>query len=384
MYLIGLTGDIASGKSTVLQMLQELGARAIDADALVHVVQAKGGTAYQPVVEAFGTSILGPDGEIDRQKLGAIVFADPARLRELEAIVHPEVSRELAILLLEARERVVVIEAVKLVEAGLHHLCDAVWIVTVSRAEALRRLVQDRAMSEQEALLRLDAQPPVGNKLAIAAVVIDNSGTVQETREQVRRAFAAIRLETASDKSGLTAKLLAGDRGRPEQREPGGTTAAVRRARPGDFNLLARALAQAEGAGTPLERAEVVKRFGHWGYWLAERNGVALALAAWKAENLVAVIRDLWVQTPGDVDVIPSLLASIQKEAGALACEVACLIAAPANVQVLRETLEACGYTAANLHDLHPIWRRVVKEELAPGETLYLKKLREDMVTRPI
>jgi dephospho-CoA kinase len=208
MYLIGLTGNIASGKSTVRQMLEQLGARAIDADALAHAVLSKGTPAWRAVADTFGAEVLREDGEVDRPKLGALVFADPVQLQKLEAIVHPAVSIALARLLSDAREPVVVVEAVKLIEAGLDRYCDAVWIVTVPQAEAKRRLIQGRGLGEIDAQLRLRAQPPVKDKLRLATVVIDNGGTIDATRDQVARAFASIRPESAADKTQSLSELL--------------------------------------------------------------------------------------------------------------------------------------------------------------------------------
>lgn len=207
MYLIGLTGNIASGKSTVRRMLEELGARTIDADELAHAVLFKGTPAWDAVVREFGRGILREDEEINRQRLGAIVFADRDLLRKLENIVHPAVSRELARMLSEAVEPVVVVEAIKLVEAGLNRYCDAVWIVTAPISEAKRRLMAERGLDEIDAQLRLLAQPPLKDKLKLATVVIDNGGTIESTRDQVANAFAAIRLETASDKTLALSEL---------------------------------------------------------------------------------------------------------------------------------------------------------------------------------
>jgi dephospho-CoA kinase len=208
MYLIGLTGNIASGKSTVRKMLEQLGARTIDADALAHAVLFRGTPAWRATVETFGPGFLLPDGEVDRRKLGGVVFADRSQLQKLEEIVHPAVSTELARLLTAASEPIVAVEAVKLIEASLQRYCDAVWIVIAPVAEAKRRLVEDRGMEEFDAQLRLGAQPPLDEKLKLANVVIDNGGSVESTRLQVARAFAAIRPETASDKRQALAELF--------------------------------------------------------------------------------------------------------------------------------------------------------------------------------
>ncbi|MFN2229888.1 MAG: dephospho-CoA kinase, partial [Anaerolineae bacterium] len=118
--LIGLTGNIATGKSVVAQMLSELGARVIDADKVAHEVMAPGAPAYDAVVDAFGPAVLAPDGTIDRGKLGGIVFRDPTALQRLEAAVHPATIAEVTLRILQATEPVVVVEAIKLIEAGLH------------------------------------------------------------------------------------------------------------------------------------------------------------------------------------------------------------------------------------------------------------------------
>ncbi len=191
-YLIGLTGNIATGKSTVAQMLEDLGATVIDADALVHDLQRQGTPVYRDIVAAFGPGILDRSGEIDRKALGAIVFADPVQLRTLESIVHPAVLIESLHRIAEAPTPVVVYEAIKLIEAGRAEMCDALWVVTARAEVQLRRLMRDRHMSEADARQRIEAQPPQSEKIKQATVVIDNSRSLEETRRQVTAAFEAI------------------------------------------------------------------------------------------------------------------------------------------------------------------------------------------------
>ncbi|MDH7485729.1 MAG: dephospho-CoA kinase [Anaerolineae bacterium] len=192
--VIGLTGNIGTGKSTVLQMLAGLGAQIIDADELAHEVIAPGGPAYAAVVEAFGSQIVRPDGRIDRGKLGAIAFRDPQALARLEALVHPAVIARTRELLAQTQAEVVVVEAIKLLEAGMaRQLCDTVWVVTCRPEQQLARVTAQRGLSEAEARLRMEAQPPQEEKIAQADVVIDNSGTVEETRRQVEAAWEKLR-----------------------------------------------------------------------------------------------------------------------------------------------------------------------------------------------
>ncbi len=198
-FLIGLTGGIACGKSTVLAMLAALGARTIDADRVTHRVQQPGTPVYQQIVAAFGPQILlAPGGPIDRRKLGAIVFGDEARLRQLEQIVHPAVRAEIRAFLAQVQAEappagprpIAVIDAIKLIESGWAAECDQIWVVTCPEAQQVARLMETRGMSEAEARQRIAAQPPQEARLRHASVVIDNGGAQAATRAQVEAAWA--------------------------------------------------------------------------------------------------------------------------------------------------------------------------------------------------
>jgi dephospho-CoA kinase len=174
---IGLTGNIATGKSTVLAYLQQRGAAVIDADRLAHQAMAPGGAAYDAVVATFGPAVVAADGTINRQALGGIVFADAAQLAQLEAIVHPVVFELAQQELAKTTAPVVVIEAIKLLESGrLLRLCDEIWVVVADEATQLQRLMQIRGMSEAEARQRMAAQSPQAEKIKHATRVIENNG----------------------------------------------------------------------------------------------------------------------------------------------------------------------------------------------------------------
>jgi dephospho-CoA kinase len=185
-YIIGLTGNIATGKSTVSKMLRRLGARVIDADVLAHEVMEKGTPIWQAIVQDFGQGILCRNGSINRKRLGDIVFADEAALRRLEALIHPVVIARTQELIQSSETPVVVVEAIKLIEAGMHRACDALWVVTCHKEQQLARLMKQRGLTEEEARQRIEAQPPQEDKLALADVVIDNSGSLDETWQQVK------------------------------------------------------------------------------------------------------------------------------------------------------------------------------------------------------
>nr|HID13221.1 dephospho-CoA kinase [Anaerolineae bacterium] len=187
--LIGLTGNIGTGKSTVAGMLAELGAEVIDADKVAHEVMRAGTPVHAQIVETFGPEVLAPDGEIDRARLGAIVFADPAALARLEAIVHPATLEAIRRRIAATSASVVVVEAIKLIEAGMADACDNVWVTTCRPKQQIYRIMGGRGLSRAEAEQRVRAQPPQEEKIARADVVIDTSGKLSRTRAQVQAAW---------------------------------------------------------------------------------------------------------------------------------------------------------------------------------------------------
>lgn len=194
-YILGLTGNIASGKTTVGLMLLELGATTyVDADHAVHELYLPGRPLVPRLVEAFGPEILAPDGGVDRKVLGQIVFGDREKLRLLESIVHPAVQSALVGRLRALPpDGIGVLDAIKLVESGYAPLCHAVWLVTSPEEVQLRRLVESRGMSAEEARLRLAAQPDLGPKRAAATEIIENGGTLDDLRRQVTAAWQRFR-----------------------------------------------------------------------------------------------------------------------------------------------------------------------------------------------
>jgi dephospho-CoA kinase len=191
-YVIGLTGNIGTGKSTVARMLGQLGAQIIDADCVAHEFLIRGTPTWQAVVEEFGSAILREDMSIDRAKLGHVVFADPRALARLEAILHPVIIQEVNRRICTSDAPVLVVEAIKLIETGMHCRYDAVWVVTCRPEQQVSRLVSQRGASEEEIRLRAGAQSPQSEKAALADVVIDNSRSLSQTRAQVGRAWYAL------------------------------------------------------------------------------------------------------------------------------------------------------------------------------------------------
>lgn len=188
MIVAGLTGGIATGKSTVASIFLEAGARLIDADRIARDVVRKDSAAYREIVDHFGAGILLGDGEIDRKRLAAIIFDDPKEQRALENIIHPRVKqavgRRLQRIRQQAPEALVVLDIPLLFEAGMQRGLDEVIVVYVPEQLQLERLRARDGLNEAEALVRIRAQMPIELKKARATQVIDNSGSREHTREQ--------------------------------------------------------------------------------------------------------------------------------------------------------------------------------------------------------
>jgi dephospho-CoA kinase len=203
MIVAGLTGGIATGKSTVAAIFEEAGARLIDADRIARDVVRKGTSAYRDIVAHFGMDVLLGDGAIDRKRLAAIVFNDPAAQRALEDIVHPQVKREvdrrLGLIRRQAPEALVILDIPLLFEAGMQGGLDAIIVVYAPERLQIERLMVRDGLTEPEAFARIRAQMPIESKKALATRVIDNSGSRERTRAQtleIYRQLAAVRTQS--------------------------------------------------------------------------------------------------------------------------------------------------------------------------------------------
>ncbi len=191
--VVGITGNIGVGKSTVMQQLAAKGAFVIDMDQVTRRALHSAGPGYSPVVAEFGRDILAESGEIDRSRLGRQVFADPARLTALERILHPIVLEMVKVELVQVRAPLVAIEAIKLLEAGTtRHLCDQVWVVTAPAAAQMQRLRTQRGMTVADIRQRMAQQTSEAWKVAQADRVITNSGTEQELAARIDRIWAEV------------------------------------------------------------------------------------------------------------------------------------------------------------------------------------------------
>jgi dephospho-CoA kinase len=191
---VGLTGGVASGKSTVSAILAELGAVVIDADLLAREVVAPGTDGLAAAVEEFGPEVLDPEGALDRPRLGALVFADPERRRALEAIVHPRVRARAAEIEAAVPAGAVVVHDIPLLaETGQAASFDAVVVVDVPVEVQVDRMVRIRGMSEEDAWARIAAQASREDRLAVATYVVDNTGSLEDLRRRVEEVYRLLR-----------------------------------------------------------------------------------------------------------------------------------------------------------------------------------------------
>lgn len=189
MKVIGLTGGIASGKSTVASYLKELGAYVIDADKIAREVVLPGGSAYLDIVKEYGEKIIEPNGEIDRAKLGSIIFHNAHARKRLNEITHPRIYHEIK-RQIEKRKKVdpmgiIVIEVPLLIETGMTEMVDEVWLVALAEDQQIKRLMERSGYTEEEAEKRIKSQMPLNKKIKFAHRIIDTAGLLKDTRRQI-------------------------------------------------------------------------------------------------------------------------------------------------------------------------------------------------------
>jgi dephospho-CoA kinase len=384
-YVIGLTGNIATGKSLVLKMLQHLGAFTIDADGLAHQVMLPNAPAYQPVIEWFGKWIVDADGRINRERLGAVAFSHPEALKRLEAITHPIIGKGIDTLITRSQHKVVVVEAIKLLEGPLAQQVDAIWVVDSTPENQLIRLIKTRGMSELEARKRIVAQNPQADKLAVAHVVIQNNGDPNETFGQVRTAWAkmgqrdAREAEVSKTVQVAPAQQVAGPAKKRELKE-----LHIKRPRQEDLDALATVINQA--LGKKLTKKDILLNFGETSYLIAESDHQIVGTIAFLVENLITQCAEIVI--PPDVPKEPVLSALIQQmeaSANSLQSEVSFIYLYPKDsteiIELLQKNLEYV--ILPKVEDIKfPAWREALRSR-PEGSTILYKKLRESTILTP-
>ncbi len=372
--IIGLTGNIGTGKSVVRRMLEHLGAFGIDADALSHRAIAKGAPGYAQVVSQFGRWILAEDGEIDRIRLGRIVFSDPQALKVLESIVHPLVSQAIDFIISRTKKPVIVIEAIKLLESDLKDKSDSIWVVYVPEKIQVDRLIKRRKMDEQEARQRIQSQSPQVIKMGAANVVINNDGSVEDTWKQVLRHWQKViplpvqRIEEPVARVQTISGELSVVRGNPRNSDE---IAAL-------FNRL-------NPNGKPYTHTDIMEAFGEKAFLLLKAGEKAVGVLGWQVENLVARTTDMLLDNVLQIEkAIPLMIKEMEKASSELQCEVS-LVFLNSNLANREKIWESLGYEKRTPETLGVrAWMEAAQDSKPNGTSLFFKKLRVDRILRPI
>ena len=381
--IIGLTGNIATGKTVVRKMLGHLGAYTIDADALTHRIMAPDGPGYELILDHFGKFILAKDGTIDRAKLGKLVFADPDALKQLEDIVHPFVRKAVDYLINNAQQNVVVVEAIKLLESPLKDKVDTIWVTISTEFNQLARLATKRNMSKEDAQARMSSQSEQALKVAQADFVIENDGSFEETWEQVREGWEKLFPDTPEDEpipepaaaeipseslSGYAEKDMVTDRAKPRQAED-----------------IAKLITKLSDGRTSLDRMDVMALFGEKAFMLLYVDGQLVGVVGWQVENLVSRVDEVWLEDGlNQADALKVLMESIEKASKELQAEALLVFVDPEQAADTK-LWQPLDYRIHTIEQLEiDAWKQAARESQPPDTLIFFKQLRVDRVLRPI
>lgn len=348
-YVIGLTGNIATGKSVVRRMLEHLGALGIDADALTHRTFAPGAPGYQPLIQEFGRGIVQPDGRIDRARLGGIVFTDPEKLRSLEAIVHPLVRLAVQNLVRRAVQPVIVIEAIKLLESPLRQSCDSLWVTSAAPETQAQRLQQQRGMHPELAGQRIAAQPPQDVKVAAADVLIRNDGSISQVWDQVEPAWRQAHPGFSGE--GYAVPL----------EQPGFSISC---ALPSEAKQIVELIEQFDPGQRAQTSEQILTGMGSRSYWIFRYASSVIGIAGWRSDHFIARLESLYLdEAPtGPPEWAAALTKGLDRAALDRQCE-ASLVGLPPEAKILAGALLTAGYQASTVERLpQPAWQEAARE----------------------
>jgi dephospho-CoA kinase len=387
--IIGLTGNIATGKSLVLRMLQELGATVIDADKLVHLLMRRGGTVYNAIIEEFGKFVLDESQQISRAKLGKIVFSDPTALRRLEALTHPAVIVEIQQRIRAASTRVVIVEAIKLFESGIADKCTVNWVVVAPPDIQYKRLVERRRMKPDLARQRIKAQGSQQAKAAKANLVIDNSGPLAKTWNTVK-----INYQKLLHASSVVPQKEPAAPATPEPPQTASSSLpakirqediALRRAKRENLADMAKLIETGTDGTLKPDTSDMMELLFSRAYLVAVVGDTAVGMIGWQTENLVAGLQDFYVLRNDLWDTVGnSMLEKVHEEIDNLSCEVSLLFVLREAGQQPIQFLESKNYELFDSKKLIQDWREAAIEWQPDNSVLLYKKIREQRIMVPM
>lgn len=401
--IIGLTGNIATGKTAVMRLAEKQGAFIIDTDKVVHELMDHDPDIQAAIAVAFGSDVRLENGRIDRKKLAEIVFTDPTALNDLEAMVHPAVRQVVAERIQASEASFVVIEAIKLLEGELAKACHQVWVTRCSKQRQLQRLMICRGLDAETSTVRVKAQPPQEEKIAMADVVIDTNGLMTDTEAQFFAAWNRLpdperveptSLAVGSDSEGLmrtarlagkgdlktmvaTSKLVV----KPEREQPEGLK--VRRAKPSDIPSLLLLIQQATNGEVKMKRAEMLMAFSDRSYFIGQLGTEITMVLGWSIDAQVARIDQIFI-LPGDemIPVVTAVLHEIESSANAHIGEIIAVFIPENLLGTLHGFFGEEGYFDVELEILPDTWQVAIEESQPPETHVMIRVLRDERLNK--
>lgn len=358
--IIGLTGNIGTGKTAVMNAAAERGVLTIDADRVVHQLMQSDNALQKQVVAAFGQEVVTSDGKIDRPALGRIVFADQAKMEQLEALVHPSVRQKIREVVEAASEKVIMIEAIKLLEGELAELCDQIWVANCGKFLQMQRLIIGRGMSDEDAFQRIASQSAQGDKLAKADVVIQTTGTLEETRKQV---FMALRFLGEPDDSPAKAAPAKAVKPAEDGVKESEVEVVVRRARPQDIPAILLLIHKATDGRVKPKRAEILMSLSERGYLIGQVGNEISTVVGWYADKGFGAIDQMYVHpAAATVTTGKAVLEEIKRTANELMCEAVFAFLNDETQPEVRLLMANSGYAIEEPEGWPRVWQQTFSE----------------------
>jgi dephospho-CoA kinase len=385
--IIGVTGNIATGKSAVMRMAADKGALTLDADKVVHHIMDNDASMQAAIAVAFGGEVRREDGSINRARLASIVFNDPAALRDLEQMLHPAVRAEIIDAIRHSNSQFVFIEAIKLLEGSLKDECDQIWVTNCTRLRQIERLMICRGLDDESAVMRVDAQNPQAEKVAQADVVIETDGTLAETRDQSELAWEQLPDLLAAKREGLPdapvieevidARLA--DEPEPEHPEAEVTgEVQVRRARPSDVPAILLLMHQASQDKVSIKRADLLMAMSDRSYLIGQIDLDIRAVVGFAVEGGLARIEEIHLHPEvGAVQIGAAVMREVEKSANEHICEVIVAFPdqnAPSRVLTL---LKEAAFVRRPLSGAPEAWKRALRNAPLNGDVFWARMLRD-------
>ena len=403
--IVGLTGNIATGKSAVMRLAKDHGALTIDADKIVHELMDSDATMQAAIAVAFGDEVRREDGRINRNALGQIVFADPSAMQDLEAMVHPAVGKEVDARILASKQTIIFIEAIKLLEGNLRDICHQIWVTRCSPQRQLERLRVCRGMETEVAAVRIKAQPPQEEKVAQSDMLIDTNGLMKDTEAQFNIAWARLpdptkakpmaRLPQSDESTPAGSKPLTGrlvlpkeaapvKRGaepvRPPRRKPSERPddLQVRRARPSDIPSILLLIQKATDGKVKMKRTELLMALSERGYFIGQVGSEISTVIGYNIDSQVARIDEVFIHPLEMVTQTgKAVLEDIEISAASHMGQILVAFLAKDTPAPIRNLFESEGYGPMPFEEMARGWQLAI-EETQREDTEYLVRLLRD------